>query len=656
MTAERDVTRFVREWLEDGLNVIPDRVLDSVLDQLPATPQRRHWWQAWRNPFVMNNMKLALAAGVVVLATFVGLGLYFNQGGLIGPSPTPAPALSPAPAESPTPIVEQTPAPSPTPLAMFVPDGRVVPAGTYITGMPFPLQIEFTVPAGWQSWSVERDGIGVMKNSPPAGFGFWIVREVYPDPCNRLTNGPIDPGPTVDDLAGALQGLEGYQATAPTDDSLGGYSGKYLEITAPTDLRLGDCEAADPRLWRTEAGGNRSVYAAGEHDRIWILDVEGTRLLIKAAHQVGTPEADVAALEQMVDSVSIRAPERGGEAAAPLAVSSISHGTEAPAGTYVASPTFPLQIEFTIPAGWQILHDADAMGVMKDDGEPPAGSSLGFWLVDEVYLDPCDARLRGSTYVGPSVEHLADALAGLVGYEATTPSDVALGGYGGKYLEVTAPDDLSGCAFVRLWTTHGAGLRSVLGPAEHDRVWILDVDGTRLLVTMTYRPDTPDTDVAELERVIESIRISLAKPESLVVGEGVLDGEAWTASARRNVWSTTLDSGQQLCWRATFTNGTTIADEECRVLPNWRLESQVAQSRWRTPPGSPVVVEILAMEHVARVRVESEAGVFEPALVSLAPIGLSLQAAAVVLPPGTSTAGTVVLFDADGAELERHSL
>ena len=41
MSTDRDVTRIVRSWLEEGVTALPDRVLDDVLDQLPATPQRR---------------------------------------------------------------------------------------------------------------------------------------------------------------------------------------------------------------------------------------------------------------------------------------------------------------------------------------------------------------------------------------------------------------------------------------------------------------------------------------------------------------------------------------------------------------------------------------------------------------------------------------
>ena len=41
MSTDRDTTRIVRSWLEEGRTTLPDWVRDDVLDRLPATPQRR---------------------------------------------------------------------------------------------------------------------------------------------------------------------------------------------------------------------------------------------------------------------------------------------------------------------------------------------------------------------------------------------------------------------------------------------------------------------------------------------------------------------------------------------------------------------------------------------------------------------------------------
>lgn len=43
----------------------------------------------------------------------------------------------------------------------------------------------------------------------------------------------------------------------------------------------------------------------GESNLLRILDVDGVRVVISGAYHAATPEADVAALEQIMDSVQI---------------------------------------------------------------------------------------------------------------------------------------------------------------------------------------------------------------------------------------------------------------------------------------------------------------------------------------------------------------
>ena len=59
MSTDRDTTRIVRSWLEEGVTALPDRVLDAVLDQVPATSQRRPWWPARRFREMNKALKLA---------------------------------------------------------------------------------------------------------------------------------------------------------------------------------------------------------------------------------------------------------------------------------------------------------------------------------------------------------------------------------------------------------------------------------------------------------------------------------------------------------------------------------------------------------------------------------------------------------------------
>ena len=99
MSTDRETTRVVRSWLEEGVTRLPDRVLDVVLDQVPTTPQRRRFWSAWR-PNQMNlYAKLLAGAAAVLVVAFVGYQFLPGRGpgaggATLAPSPTSAALLA----------------------------------------------------------------------------------------------------------------------------------------------------------------------------------------------------------------------------------------------------------------------------------------------------------------------------------------------------------------------------------------------------------------------------------------------------------------------------------------------------------------------------------------------------------------------------------
>ena len=124
MSTDRDTTRIVRSWLEEGVTALPDRVLDAVLDQLPATSQRRPWWPARRFREMNNALKLAIAAAAVVVVALVGINLMPGSGVIGGPGPSPTP--------NPTPTLSPTQAPSPSPASNLNFTGDYVAGTTYV--------------------------------------------------------------------------------------------------------------------------------------------------------------------------------------------------------------------------------------------------------------------------------------------------------------------------------------------------------------------------------------------------------------------------------------------------------------------------------------------------------------------------------------------
>ncbi|HEX2030844.1 MAG TPA: hypothetical protein VHL78_05520 [Actinomycetota bacterium] len=120
--------------------------------------------------------------------------------------------------------------------------------------------------------------------------------------------------------------------------------------------------------------------------------------------------------------------------------------------------------------------------------------------------------------VGPTVDGLATALSDLAPFELTSPpSDVSIYGYRGKHLQLTVPDfPVEGESFARCID---GNLKSWIGPLTGafygyngepgftEEFWILDVEGTRLMIAAERSPSAPPENVAELEAILDSIRI-----------------------------------------------------------------------------------------------------------------------------------------------------
>ncbi len=124
MSSDPETTRVVRSWLGDGVTVLPGRVLDAVIDQLPATPQRRAPWPARRLPEMNTAIKLALGAAAVMAVSLLGLNLLDGPAAPAVGGASPAPSASPSPSPSPDPTPGSTPAPTPSALPA---DGRPCP-------------------------------------------------------------------------------------------------------------------------------------------------------------------------------------------------------------------------------------------------------------------------------------------------------------------------------------------------------------------------------------------------------------------------------------------------------------------------------------------------------------------------------------------------
>jgi hypothetical protein len=163
-------------------------------------------------------------------------------------------------------------------------------------------RITISVPAGYegfQGWMILKQG------TLQTGVNASVVGSVYAEPCQwrgTLIKPPV--GLRFDALVAALANQPGRHASTPTDVTVDGFAGKYMELTVPAGLNLADCDLGHYLSW-LDAGGGWRYNAPGQHDLLWIVDVDGVPLVIDVSFEAGTSAQVRAELRQMVESISI---------------------------------------------------------------------------------------------------------------------------------------------------------------------------------------------------------------------------------------------------------------------------------------------------------------------------------------------------------------
>ena len=103
MTFERDLERAVRDWVAQGSEQLPDPALDTALQEISITPQRRAGWLARRFRMMNSNaLRFGGAAAAVIVAGVIGLSFTDNFGSVWtreGADPSPEPTTQPSEAE-----------------------------------------------------------------------------------------------------------------------------------------------------------------------------------------------------------------------------------------------------------------------------------------------------------------------------------------------------------------------------------------------------------------------------------------------------------------------------------------------------------------------------------------------------------------------------
>lgn len=284
MTDPRDPEAIVLAWLEAGPTRLPEATRRAIA---VSTRSTRQTWRRDVVPWRFRSMN-GLSRNALVVAAVVAVAI----GGLVLLDVAPPSGVGGPPAGP-------TPTPTPTEPADSFDDhpGGPLAAGTYVIDALAPIRVTFTVPVGWQKNATPT---GIWTSNSTTRLGFFTVDNVVTDPCAELPTMQVPAvGPTVDDLAAALQAVPGVEATA-TDVTFAGYAGKLIRVM--TSPPCGDDSTF------LQVNGNtldKPAPGFGDDARYWILDVDGQRLLIAQVVRPGSSDGDRAGLADIVESIRI---------------------------------------------------------------------------------------------------------------------------------------------------------------------------------------------------------------------------------------------------------------------------------------------------------------------------------------------------------------
>jgi hypothetical protein len=291
MSTDRDITRIVQSWLEEGVTALPDRVLDTVLDQVPATPQRRSWWPPRRSAKMNRFTQAAIATAAVLVVAVVGYNVMPRTARPGGP-PTAAPTASPTAVQP----LTMTPALAVAPGTYLISDETIVP-------------FTVTVPEGW---AIDAAGFlsksGDSLNGAGAGVAFstWKITHVYHDSCNWT--GTLQATGSRESLATALAAQKGHTTSVSSEVTLGGQPATQLQLSLAADFPISTCDGGANRLWPDpgpdETGGWR--IRPGQTTTVYLQEFQGRAQAALAVVGAAASSADRLQLQALVESIQFQ--------------------------------------------------------------------------------------------------------------------------------------------------------------------------------------------------------------------------------------------------------------------------------------------------------------------------------------------------------------
>lgn len=286
MTDDGEFLRATADWLDAGSDRTPPHAIDAVLLAVRSTRQERALpFPAM--PFTIPvSVRLVLVAAALITLALVAFNLLAG-----GHNQAPTDTL-PGSISVPLEVTDNSDLGT-----------RFTAGKRYVTADPFPVQITFSGPEGWEGniGGPNAVWIGPIIGDQPVGFDLNIAP--YKDACQWDPAKLDRPPSTVAGVVNALAALDGVEITDPSA-TIGGRQAVLLTATAPGSLA--DCVDGTFNLWRLPLGTDVYVPPGGTQ-RIWVVDggTAGPLVISAEGHPDWPPQLGLE-IDQLIGSLEIK--------------------------------------------------------------------------------------------------------------------------------------------------------------------------------------------------------------------------------------------------------------------------------------------------------------------------------------------------------------
>jgi hypothetical protein len=290
MTDDRTLERAARAWLEEGPTRAPDRAVEDALQSIDSTPQDRGIWPRWR----MNPMLPRLATSAAIsAAVLIGAFAYTQLQKPTAPGQT-------------TPVAAGGPHLNPSEDI-----GRVLPAATYyVTGAEFAARFSVTLPDGWILADLTSNHVRLQNtaNDGLQDLTLAVLTKIYTDPCDTAGGSRFAPH-RADSLLTVLASLPAYAVDNINNTSIGAAAGSSFMLRDAVPEATGGCSGPEPRWIGTYAVDQSEpatevdlALSGGSFHPMWVVDIDGSAVLVMAGVRDGSAES-LAAAQRLIDSI-----------------------------------------------------------------------------------------------------------------------------------------------------------------------------------------------------------------------------------------------------------------------------------------------------------------------------------------------------------------